>query len=209
MRPKLKFNDSWKRLPIDNVYFYRYYQRVPLSFMEALQGHREILHPDIYDAPNEKLYVRIEMNMEGEKKTRFVENFTRTAAMPHKFEQEVERNILAFSKVPEVVEEARKAGAQLAGGVDLIKEIQNGKVLASDFDTILADPTILAELIVLKGLMKRKFPNTKAGTMHQDLVKNVVKYSTGLTYKANKDEYEKDFGLIETFIGTVSMLLLG
>lgn len=44
--------------------------------------------------------------------------------MPHSFDHGQSRKILAFCKSPEVQEIARAAGAQYAGGKELIKMIQ-------------------------------------------------------------------------------------
>lgn len=172
--------------------------------MEAVECHRQTHHPEMYNKPNESLQVNIELNMEGEKKTRFMENFTRMAAMPHKFYHGEERTILAFTKTPEMQEEVRMAGAQLVGGLELIKEIQNGTILLQDFQYIVAHPNILPELVPLRGLMKRRFPNPKNGTLEVDLKLAIDRFLNGISYSAVRDEYEKDFGLIQTTIGTVS-----
>lgn len=126
--------------------------------------------------------------------------------MPYKFDHGEERSILVFAKDAEQQDDARKAGAHLVGGVDLIKEIQNGGVSLQDFQYYIAHPNILPELVSLRGLMKRKFPNLKAGTLSADLSNVVARFLDGITYSAVKDEYEKDFGIIETMIGTVRIL---
>lgn len=123
--------------------------------------------------------------------------------MPYKFDHGEERTILAFAKDTKLQEDAKKAGAHLVGGVDLIKEIQNGGVSLQDFQYFIAHPNILPELVSLRGLMKRKFPNPKSGTLSTDLANVVARFLDGITYSAVKDEYEKDFGIIETSIGTV------
>lgn len=115
-RPKRKFDDSWKSVPSDNVYHLKYYKWPVYSFLEAVQCHRETHHPDIYNQPNARLNVSIELNMETEKKTKFVENFTRIVAVPHPIEHGEDRSILLFSKDSKHLEQAREAGAQLAGG---------------------------------------------------------------------------------------------
>lgn len=114
-----------------------------------------------------------------------------------------ERTIIAFSKDEEDIQKARNAGAQVAGGMELIKQIQNGLVSLTDFNFIVAHPSILPELVVLRGLMKKRFPNPKAGTLDVDLDVIVKKFLNGISYKATKDEHEKDFGKIDTIIGTV------
>jgi large subunit ribosomal protein L1 len=204
-RPKLKFDDSWKGLPIDDVYSMKYYRWKIYPFEEAVQCHRETHHPDMYNEPNASLHVHIELNMQGEKKTRFVENFNRIAAVPFKFDHGEERTIVAFSKDVAVQKEALDAGAELAGGVELIKQIQSGAVLLQNFQFIIAHPDILPELVPLRGLMRRRFPNPKSGTLDVDLNTVTKRFIHGVSYSAKKDEVEKDFGLVETIIGTLDM----
>ncbi|KAB0800271.1 hypothetical protein PPYR_03866 [Photinus pyralis] len=204
-RPKLKFDDSAKPTPIDNVYIMRKYKMITYPFVEALQCHRETHHPDMYNKPNADVQIKIELNMVAERKTRLLDNFTRMAPMPHKINHGEERSILAFVKEAELQEAARKAGASLAGGVELIKEIQSGSLSLQNFHFIVAHPSILPELVSIRGLLKKKFPNPKNGTLNANLHDSVTKFMNGITYSAIKDEYEKDFGLIETVIGTLGM----
>ncbi|KAK4881077.1 hypothetical protein RN001_004396 [Aquatica leii] len=204
-RPKRKFNDSMLKTPDDDVYIAKYYRWKIYPFSEAIECHRETHHPDMYNKPQANVCINIELNMLGEKKTRFVDNFTRIAPISHKFNHGEERSILVFTKEVVMQDEARSAGAQLAGGIELIKEIQNGNLSLQDFDFIVAHPNILPELVALRGLMKRKFPNPKTGTLELDIPSVVDKFVNGINYSAIKDEYEKDFALIETVIGTLDM----
>lgn len=87
----------------------------------------------------------------------------------------------------------------------MIKQIQNGAVSLQNFDFFLAHPDILPELVVLRGLMKRKFPNPKIGTLNVDLGAATSMYMNGINYTAQRDEHEKDFGLIDTIIGSLDM----
>lgn len=204
-RPKLKVDESHLSLSVDNVFVMRMYKMVVYPFAEALQSHRETHHPDMYNKPDADLQIKIELNMVAEKTTRLLDNFTRMAPMPYKVNHGEARSILAFAKDLEVQEAARNAGASLAGGVELIKEIQNGALSLKDFQFVIAHPNILAELVSIRGLLKRKFPNPKNGTLNAEVDTSVAKYLNGITYSAIKDELEKDFGLIETVIGTLSM----
>ncbi|KAJ3647279.1 hypothetical protein Zmor_019165 [Zophobas morio] len=204
-RPILKVDDSARPLPFDDVYIMKYYRWKVYPFHEAVESHRQTHHPDMYNEPNSHLLARIELNMQGEKATRFVEDFSRIAAIPHKFEHGDERAIIAFSKTASVRQEALDAGAQLAGGVDLIKQIQNGGVSLQNFQYIIAHPDILPELVPLRGVMKRRFPNPKMGTLAVDLTGVTERLLHGISYSAKKDEHEKDFGLVEAVVGTLDM----
>lgn len=54
--------------------------------------------------------------------------------------------------------------------------------------------------------MKKKYPNPRYGTLDANLGALVDRFLNGISYQAIKDEYEQDFGQIETVIGTVSFL---
>jgi len=89
--------------------------------------------------------------------------------------------------------------------VELIKDITNGELLLSDYQYVIAHPNILAELVALRGLMKRKFPNPKSETLGTNLAEMIVKFSSGISYSAAKDEYQQNFGLITASVGTLDM----
>ncbi|KAH8283941.1 hypothetical protein KR054_005496 [Drosophila jambulina] len=198
-------DDSWKQIPKDDCYVGRYYRWPVYSVAEAIQCHRETHHPSMYNVPRAPLNVDIELNMQAEKITRFVDNFQRMAMIPHKFEHGEERKIIVFTKGNNEVIEAREAGASLVGGVELIKDITSGELLLSDYQYVIAHPNILAELVALRGLMKRKFPNPKSETLGTNLAEMIVKFSSGISYSASKDEYQQNFGLITACVGTLDM----
>jgi len=77
--------------------------------------------------------------------------------------------------------------------------------LLSDYQYIIAHPNILAELVALRGLMKRKFPNPKSETLGTNLAEMIIKFSNGISYSASKDEYQQNFGLITACVGTLDM----
>lgn len=198
-------DDSWKAVSKDNVYVGRYYRWTVYTVEQAIQCHRETHHPTMYNVPNAPVNVHIEINMQGEKATRFVDNFHRMAMIPHKFDHGENRQILAFTKNNEHISEAREAGATLVGGVELIKDIQNGDLLLSDYQHIIAHTNILPDLVVLRGLMKKKFPNPKNGTLGPNLTEMINKFVNGVSYSAVKDENQQNFGLVTACIGTLDM----
>ena len=116
---------------------------------------------------------------------------------------------MVFSKENRDCEIAMENGATLVGGLDLIKNIQKGDVGLHEFKFILAHPNILTEVAVLRGLMKKKFPNVKDGTLGVDIKSMVDKFSNGIVYSANRDEFVKNFGDIHTKIGRVNFLQIG
>jgi large subunit ribosomal protein L1 len=198
-------DDSWKQISQDDVCIDKYYRWRVYTVTEAIQCHKETNHPTMYNEPNAPLIAYIELNMQGEKATRFVDNFFRMAPIQHRFDHGEERSILVFAKGQENLEMARKAGASLVGGPELAKDIQNGDLLLSDYQYIIAHPNVLPELVSLRGLMKKKFPNPKNGTLGVNLDELVQKFMIGVQYSAIKDEHQKDFGSITTSIGTLDM----
>ncbi|XP_005186410.1 large ribosomal subunit protein uL1m [Musca domestica] len=205
LRENKHVDDSWKQVSTDNCYVRKYYRWPVYTVAEAIQCHRETHHPTMYNEPNSPLVVHIELNMKAEKSTRFVDNFQRMAMMPHKFDHGEERKILVFTKGNDEITEARQAGATLVGGVELIKDITNGELLLTDYQYVIAHPNILPELVALRGLMKRKFPNPKSETLGTNLSEMIRRFADGISYQAFKDEHQQDFGLITTTIGTLDM----
>lgn len=109
---------------IDDVYFTKHFMTVPISLSDAVQFHRETNHPSIYDSPEALLTMKVELNMQLEKKNRYMDNFSRIMLFPHNFEYQAVRKVLAFCKTQETQEDANKAGADAVGGLDLVKRIQ-------------------------------------------------------------------------------------
>lgn len=172
---------------------------------EAIQCHKETHHPSMYNVPNAPLVAHVELNMKGEKATRFVENFYRMAPVQNKFDHGEERTILVFTKGQENLEIARKAGATLIGGPELVKDIQNGDLQLTDYQYVIAHPSVLPDLVPIRGLMKKKFPNPKNGTLGTNIEELVKRFMNGIQYSCVKDEHQNDFGVISTTIGTLSM----
>ncbi|SNU04544.1 large subunit ribosomal protein L1 [Lachnospiraceae bacterium] len=96
-----------------------------------------------------------------------------------------EVKVLVFAK-GDKVDEALAAGADYAGGDELVPKIQNDGWL--DFDVVIATPDMmgvvgrLGRVLGPKGLM----PNPKAGTVTPDVVKAIA------DVKAGKIEYRLD-----------------
>jgi len=108
------------------------------------------------------------------------------------------RKVLVFCK-PEREEECREAGADYAGGMELVQKIQGENWF--DFDVVVASPDMmgvvgrLGKVLGPKGLM----PSPKAGTVTPNLVQAIKEV------KAGKIEYRLDkTNIIHCPIGKVS-----
>ncbi len=98
----------------------------------------------------------------------------------------------------EQLEEAKEAGADLAGSIEIIDDIKAGKI---NFDVCIATPNMMqaigtvARILGPKGLM----PNPKLGTVATDIVRAIKNAKSGqVEYKAEKA------GIIHARIGKLS-----
>lgn len=98
----------------------------------------------------------------------------------------------------DTVAEAKKAGADIAGGDDFLQQLEKGK---TDFDILIATPNVMTKLgkyarvLGPKGLM----PNPKSGTVTTDVAKAISEA------KAGKVEYRVDStGIVHVAAGKVS-----
>jgi large subunit ribosomal protein L1 len=107
------------------------------------------------------------------------------------------RRIAVFA-VGEKAREAEDAGADMVGGEDLVKKVQDGAI---DFDVALATPDVmglvgrLGKLLGPRGLM----PNPKAGTVTFDIARAIRDVQGG------RVEFRVDrFGIVHAAIGKAS-----
>jgi large subunit ribosomal protein L1 len=106
-----------------------------------------------------------------------------TVALPHGTGRKV--RILAFCK-ENVVQSALDAGADFAGGADLVEKISGGWL---DFDAVVATPDMMAVLgkvakvLGPRGLM----PSPKAGTVSPNLAQIIKELKAGkIQYRVDK-----------------------
>ena len=103
------------------------------------------------------------------------------------------KNKLAVLCEPDKIDEAKKAGADIAGSDDLIEKIAAGKF---DFTKLICTPPMMSKIgkhgkvLGPKGLM----PNPKLGTVATDISKAIKDIKTGLVEIRN----DKDGNLAST-----------
>jgi large subunit ribosomal protein L1 len=105
-----------------------------------------------------------------------------TIALPHGLGKEVKVAVFAQG---DKVREAQEAGADVVGGEDLAKQIQEG---FDDFDVAIATPDMMPVVGRLGRILgpSGKMPNPKVGTVTMDVAKAVTES------KAGKVEYRTD-----------------
>ncbi|MGI9184317.1 MAG: 50S ribosomal protein L1 [Solirubrobacteraceae bacterium] len=105
-----------------------------------------------------------------------------TIALPHGLGKEVKIAVFAQG---DKVREAQEAGADVVGGEDLAKRIQEG---FDDFDVAIATPDMMPVVGRLGRILgpSGKMPNPKVGTVTMDVAKAVSES------KAGKIEYRTD-----------------
>jgi large subunit ribosomal protein L1 len=118
-----------------------------------------------------------------------------TVPLPHGTGKNV--RIAAF--VPDdMIDEAKKAGADLAGNEDLIKQIEGGVI---DFDIAVAVPRIMKELGKVAKILGQKgmMPSPKAGTVTEKVAKAIEELKKGrIEVKMDKQ------GIIHAVFGKIS-----
>lgn len=119
-----------------------------------------------------------------------------TISLPHGTGKDVRVAVFAPA---DKIGEAEAAGADIAGGAELVEQLQAGGDL--NFDVAIATPDMMAEVGKLgrvlgpRGLM----PNPKSGTVTPDVAKAVSEF------KAGRIEYRNDrFGNVHVPIGKAS-----
>lgn len=75
-------------------------------------------------------------------------------------------------------DKAKKAGAQIAGGEEFIKEIQAGKI---DFDVLVSEPAFMPKLATVAKILGPRglMPSPKNGTVAPDIAKAIDELSKG------------------------------
>lgn len=137
------------------------------------------------DQPNFKngvsLEIHAKLNINPTKSDQFVRG---SVVLPHGTGKEV--TIAAFV-TPENEEKAKKAGATIVGGEELIEEIKkNGKI---NFDTAVAQPEMMKKLPVIARILGTAgvMPNPKTGTVGDNIEEIITLIKKGkVDYKNDK-----------------------
>ena len=118
-----------------------------------------------------------------------------TVNLPHGTGKEV--RVLVFAKGEQLLE-AQGAGADFAGGEELVEKVKGGWF---GFDVVVASPDMMRDVGKLGSLLgpRKLMPSPKAGTVTNDIVKTVKELKAGkIEFRVEKN------GIIHSAVGRVS-----
>ena len=126
---------------------------------EALSCLREHCHPTMFNVPDAMVFAKLEFNMSMAKKDKYLDGFSKMIPIYHPYERGVaEKHILVFCRQPQEIADAEAAGAQKAGGSDLVQDILKRKTDVSEFDHFLTTEEMAHERKPSLGILRDKFP---------------------------------------------------
>ena len=118
-----------------------------------------------------------------------------TVNLPHGTGKTV--RVLVFAKGEQLLE-AQEAGADFAGGAELVEKVKGGWF---GFDVVVASPDMMRDVGKLGSLLgpRKLMPSPKAGTITNDIVKTVKELKAGkIEFRVEKN------GIIHSAVGKVS-----
>ncbi|MBO7509418.1 MAG: 50S ribosomal protein L1 [Alphaproteobacteria bacterium] len=172
-----KRQKTWAELDTKKMY----------SFVDAIEALRKFVSKKF----DETLEMAVRLNVDV---TKADQNIRGMLSLPNGTGKKVRVAVFTNDKA----EDAKKAGADVIGGDDLIEKVAAGQV---DFDRVIATPDMMpkmskvARVLGPKGLM----PNPKLGTVTNDIAGAVANAKAGqIEYRAEKN------GIIHAGIGKMS-----
>ncbi|KAK4364046.1 hypothetical protein RND71_015404 [Anisodus tanguticus] len=117
-----------------------------------------------------------------------------TVAVPHGFGKVYRIAVFAEGTA---ADEAREAGADVVGGLELIENIKSGNVKI-DFDKCFSSHAMMPNLRQIAKYLRQLMPDTKKGTVTKDITKAVKEAKRGVPFKKDKT------AIVHVGIGKVS-----
>ncbi|MCP9260744.1 39S ribosomal protein L1, mitochondrial [Dirofilaria immitis] len=208
--------------PTTNVYIRSAYKTQYYSVSEALQMHREMQQPSIYNNPNARVRLRMELNMTTEKKTKMVNDSEELVPIPYPFKHNEKRTILAFACEQHNRDAAIEAGAEIALGPDMIKRFENqssiviiritrkrefriikGMFRIDDYDFCVAHTDMASSILPLRGILRSRFPNKINGGLGDNFEEIIGKFKNGVKLIIRGDPVMPIWGLCDTVVGRI------
>jgi large subunit ribosomal protein L1 len=164
---------------------------LPVSVEEAVGVLQSLTHPSFKNGVSVELHVNLNIN--PTKSDQFVRG---SVVLPHGTGKKVK--IAAFVSDAKA-DEAKKAGAEIVGGEDLIEEIK--KTNKINFDIAVAEPAMMTKLPTIARLLGTAgvMPNPKTGTVGENISEIVE------LIKKGKVDFKNDkSGNIHILVGKIS-----
>ena len=172
-----KKQKTWAALDVDKVY----------SLADAI----DVLNGYVSKKFDESLEVAVRLGIDV---TKADQNIRGMLSLPHGTGKKVRVAVFTADKQ----DEAKKAGADVVGGEELIDKVAGGAI---DFDRVIATPDMMpkmskiAKVLGPKGLM----PNPKLGTVTNNVAEAVTTAKAGqIEYRAEKK------GIVHAGVGKMS-----
>lgn len=199
-------DENWlETQPIDNVWNMKLYRGKPYSVAEAVDILRGMYIPSLLNDPTALIYMTSEVDLKTKKQTKFVDDFSGIITFPHEFDTGYKNKIIVICKETEDQIKATEAGALYTGSTALIKQILAGTIGSEDFDYVVCHPDIYKESYVLRGILKKKFPNMHNGLLRIDVDRAVTSFIKGVEYSLKRSSIEPDFGWVSFVCGRLDM----
>lgn len=165
--------------------------------MSKLDRTREYSLQEAVDLLKEVSYTKFDGMLEGHFKIKYksLQNVRGVFSLPNGMGKTV--RVLVFAK-GEKAEEAKAAGADYVGDIDLVQKIQGGWL---DFDTVVATPDMMKDVGKLGPILGRRglMPKPNAGTVTQDVAAIINELKAGrIEYRADKT------GVVHVSMGKMS-----
>lgn len=201
-----------KDFPEDDVYMMKEFTWKRYSLEEAINELRLLYDPSMGNKPNALVEAKIEFDMRGSKRERYLDEFSKMAPIIHTFDRGVpDRNVLAFVSDEKQSQDALDAGALRAGGEELISDIVKGRTDVADIDHFVAHEDMVGFLNPLNNVLRDKNPRPQTGTISSDVGLLVKAFARGMDVQVKKVKPElgvadePDYGYCVVPIGSLQM----
>lgn len=209
-RPRMikEFPKGWEekilsREVIDDVWYRKYYKTPEYTPAQAIEMHKEAAQPEMLDNMDALVYFDMVLNFRTNKQNKFQGDINKTVVLPHSFDDGKENRVLVFCRTPEEKEAALEAGAEYAGGAELVKSVENGDVRREDWEHLCCTMDFIPELSKIRKLLKDDFPNKTREQLGTDVVALTNHFVKGQTYMSVK--FGDATGEMRVTLGRLSM----
>ncbi|KAA0201804.1 hypothetical protein HAZT_HAZT006475 [Hyalella azteca] len=199
-------NYTWRNWPpADDVYVARYFRWPEHSVSEAVTKLREIHQPTIYNYPDAPVFLTMDVSLATDKAKRFLTDVSGVVLLPHAYDAGQSRSVAVLTDDHETRTKAQEMGVQLVCGKEIVKLVLGGEVDLLAYDYIVSSLDILPELVPIRGILKKKFPNPSNGTSVVNVADTAFRFLTGVQYECAVDTVLKAYGSITVAFGALSM----